>query len=325
MLKKYGFSLLKLSAMALLTVAMLIQYKKLNDNPDLLQKLTDFYKRPYALTLSCILVLLTLVNYLIESKKWIIILHPLQKLSLQNALKSVFTGVLFSIFTPARVGELGGRVVLLKSENRLAGSAAVLIGSVAQNICILILGLFGLNYLMHFHNYTTPTILASISILSVLLSLITLFVFYNIDKAIPLIKKLPWPEKWRPYFRKFIHLSSYDSGNLSWILLLSLLRILVWTLQYLIIMWVLVELNIDVFAVSVIWLIFLIQTGVPLPPISGLVARSGVAIYMWSIIQIDEWNALAATFVIYFYNLIIPSCIGLFVLIFNRKIINESV
>ena len=82
--------------------------------------------------------------------------------------------------------------------------------------------------------------------------------------------------------------------------------------------------SVHIIEIAIILMIFLIQTGIPLPSITGLLARSGVAVFMWSQVNIDQWNALAATFVIFFYNLIIPSLVGLFVLIFNRNNLNEN-
>ena len=99
---------------------------------------------------------------------------------------------------------------------------------------------------------------------------------------------------------------------------------MVWTFQYVLIMFLLTGDSVQFIQIAVILMIFLIQTGIPLPSITGLLARSGVAVFMWSQVNIDEWNALAATFVIFFYNLIIPSLVGLFVLIFNRNNLNEN-
>ena len=141
---------------------------------------------------------------------------------------------------------------------------------------------------------------------------------------IPFAKKLPWPKRIRPYLGKLSLLTHYSTTTLRNILFLSIIRIMVWTFQYVLIMVLLTGDSVHIIEIAVILMICLIQTGIPLPSITGLLARSGVAVFMWSQVNIDEWNALAATFVIFFYNLIIPSLVGLFVLIFNRNNLNEN-
>ena len=253
-----------------------------------------------------------------------LILRPLERVSFAKAFRSVIVGVLFSIFTPARVGELGGRIIELKDENRLVGSAAVLVGSIAQNICILFLGLYGLLYLIYVQDMANLLVYLSILILTGSLLLITLFFYFNINKFIPLGRKIPWPKRLIPSLRKIAALSHYSNFTLINILILSLLRVIGWTAQYALIMYAITQQTPGFLNVAIIFMIFLIQTGIPLPPIAGVIARSGVAVFMWSLVGIDEWNALTATFVIYFYNLIIPSLFGLFVLLFNRKNLNDN-
>jgi len=63
----------------------------------------------------------------------------------------------------------------------------------------------------------------------------------------------------------------------------------------------------------------MLQTGVPLPPITGILARGGLAVFIWGHFGIDEWSALIATFILYFFNLIIPSIVGVFVLLINYR------
>ncbi len=311
-------------AVILLGIVLWTQYNRFVSDDILSDKISSFYKGSYTIVLSSIILVLVFVNYIIESFKWMIIIEPLEKISFIKSFRSVIVGVLFSIFTPARVGELGGRIIELRDENRLVGSAAVLVGSIAQNIGILFLGLYGLVYLVYILKIANPLVYISILILTGSLLLITLFFYYNIDKFIPLGRKIPWPKRITPYLKKITTLAHYKNTTLTKILILSILRIFGWTIQYALIIHILADSTIGLIHVAIIFMIFLIQTGIPLPPITGVIARSGVAVFMWNQVKIDEWNALTATFVIYFYNLIIPSLVGLFVLLFNRKNLNDN-
>lgn len=323
--RSHFFLLLKVIATILLLALLFNQCNKLTSNPVLYDKIIGFYSRPNSLPIGVLIFILVLVNYSLESLKWCAILKPLEEFSFWKALKSVLVGVLFSIFTPARIGELGGRIIELKKENRLVGTAAVLVGSVAQNIGILFLGLFGLIWFVYANNMAERLIFVSMLIITVFLFFIAILCYFNINRFIPFAKKLPWPKRIRPYLGKLSLLTHYSTTTLRNILFISIIRIMVWTFQYVLIMLLLTGDSVHIIEIAVILMIFLIQTGIPLPSITGLLARSGVAVFMWSQVNIDQWNALAATFVIFFYNLIIPSLVGLFVLIFNRNNLNENI
>ncbi|MBL0117772.1 MAG: flippase-like domain-containing protein [Saprospiraceae bacterium] len=158
-------------------------------------KIIGFYSRPNSLPIGVLIFILVLVNYSLESLKWCAILKPLEEFSFWKALKSVLVGVLFSIFTPARIGELGGRVIELKKENRLVGTAAVLVGSVAQNIGILFLGLFGLIWFVYANNMAERLIFLSMLIITIFLFFIAILCYFNINRFIPFAKNCLGPKE----------------------------------------------------------------------------------------------------------------------------------
>jgi hypothetical protein len=58
--------------------------------------------------------------------------------------------------------------------------------------------------------------------------------------------------------------------------------------------------------------IFLLQTCLPLPPVTGLFARGGTAVYIWGFSGANELSVLATTFGLWIVNIIIPALFGLF-------------
>ena len=60
--------------------------------------------------------------------------------------------------------------------------------------------------------------------------------------------------------------------------------------------------------------IYLIQTGIPLPAFLSIFARGEIAVIVWSGLGIDKFIALAATFGLWFINLILPALIGTVIL-----------
>lgn len=324
--KRSSFWMVARWLVALVFVCVLwFQLSKVRSDPAILSRLTVFFTGTGAFYGFLVILSLTLLNYCFEAFKWRLLLRPVSRTSFFSAFKDVLTGILFSILTPARIGELAGRVVRIENESRLAGAASVLVGSIGQNIVIVSLGCIGaIRYVSALYD-PGDTLVWSLAGLSVLVAGMSLLIYFNIERFVPLARKLPWPSRWKPYLRKMRALSSYTYQDLICVLALSFCRILVWSVQYLFIIGMLHPATDYTGGIFTTWVIFLLQTGIPLPPISGLVARSSIAVILWGSMGIDEWNALASSFVIYFYNLIIPSVLGLFVLLFNRKSLNENV
>lgn len=263
--------------------------------------------------------LLTLINYSFEAYKWKVIMMPIERISYWQSMKGVFSGVLFSLFTPGRIGEFAGRIYFLPKNRKLDGIAVSLINSISQNLSIFFLGLIGMVGLIKLNFIHNQMIMSSATILAVTLLVIGLIGYFNIDLFIPIAKKFNWPKYLKRLIKKLKVLSLYDFGTLSYVLLLSLSRIAIWVMQYVLILYVLTGKGFDLKYICTILLIFLFQTGLPLPPISGLVARGGIAIYMWQLVGIPELFAVSATIILYTLNLLIPAIIGYVLIIIVRN------
>jgi hypothetical protein len=51
---------------------------------------------------------------------------------------------------------------------------------------------------------------------------------------------------------------------------------------------------------------------VPLPAVAGLLVRGSLAVFVWSHFGANDLSSLAATFVLWIINLILPALIGTF-------------
>ncbi len=61
-----------------------------------------------------VVILLMILNWTIESVKWKLLIDKLHPISWLDAIEGILFGVTFSLFTPSRIGEFGGRVFCLK-------------------------------------------------------------------------------------------------------------------------------------------------------------------------------------------------------------------
>ena len=91
----------------------------------------------------CIAIALMPFNWLTETLKWHQILRRYEGQSLAKAYQAVLAGVSFSLFTPNRVGEYGGRILFISPENRWKAVIINLVGNFSQIVVLISFGLFG--------------------------------------------------------------------------------------------------------------------------------------------------------------------------------------
>ena len=284
-------------------------------------------------TTSSDLLLLALVfammflNWGIESLKWMFLIQKIESISYGRSFKAVLAGTCVSIFTPNRIGEFGGRVFFLKQGDRIQASLITILGSMGQLMITFILGSISLLiYLAYYfegglNNYW----LYSISFLVMISIFFCLLFFMNVQFATNLLNKLPkffinylkekLQLKWRKYTEVF---SFYSYKELIYLLLLSLVRYGVFTLQFYLLL-VLFEVDLKFSeAILMIVLSFFVLAAVPTVALTELGVRGSVSIFFIGLVSTNTLGILVSSFALWIINLIIPALIGsLFVLELN--------
>lgn len=263
----------------------------------------------------CLAIGLMPFNLAFETLKWLEFTRIFYKMPFRQAFQAVLAGMSFAIFTPNRLGEYGGRLLLLKVENRWQGAASMLLGSYCQWMVLLFVGLvgfcwFAFNYLQ-WQLYLIWIIMIAGSIACVLL----LLLFWQIGQILPFIGKCGLKKWSRRWLRHVVILRSVTPNARLKALQWGALRYLTYSLQY----WLLLQF----FGIKVnliegfagISSIFLIQTGVPLSAGLALLARGEIALFVWRHFGANEVSVLAATFGLFVINLILPALLGAVVLV----------
>ncbi len=264
--------------------------------------------QPYSWLIA--VLLLMPVNWIFENLKWRSLIQNFETISFKKSMAAILAGVTFSIFTPNRIGEYGGRMLFVKPENNWKAVVATLVGSYSQLLVILSFGILGFGVFMSYYWELDTIVLKSVLFINIALVLIMLFCFYNINLVIPLAKKIPLAYKFKNIVKNVNVLRSYDKKTLNTTLIYASIRYIIYTVQYYFIL--------QYFGIEVellegfagIATIYLFQTSVPLPPLLGLVARGELAIFIWSNFSENEISILAATFILWIINLIIPALVG---------------
>jgi len=259
-------------------------------------------------------LMLMLLNWGLEAKKWQLLMRPIQKLSFIRSFRGVFSGQALAIGTPNRSGEYVGRIVYLEDGNRLRGLSLSAVGSIAQVLVTFFIGFMCLIYVYEVLA-NNPTIYPTLSLiwLKVLLSIIfssTIFiilVYYNLAWITKVFERIPFIAKYSYFIHK---LETLHNKELTNILLLSFVRYLVYVVQYL--------LMYQFFGVQIVWwqivcltaVQLLIMTIVPSVALAEVGIRGKVSIALFGMFTSNTLGIIATAASIWLINLILPALAG---------------
>ncbi|MCO5248467.1 MAG: flippase-like domain-containing protein [Chitinophagales bacterium] len=262
-----------------------------------------------------IAVLLSFLNWSVESVKWKSLVTKLTPISFGKSFLGILFGIAFSLFTPNRLGEYGGRVLVLK-DHKIAAIVSTLIGSYSQIVVNMTIGgIAGFIYLWKYV-HLSPYLLFTVSIFF-LIWMVFLFVsFFNIEIVSVLFRKYSFFKKIAEYVDV---VKLYQFHELRNLLFLSFFRYSIYCLQFFLLLKVF-RVGIHFFeGIVLIPSVFFLQSILPTMAIFDLSLRGQIAV---EIIGTYAKGGLvvvvAASTVLWFINLIVPSIIGGVVALFYK-------
>lgn len=317
--RKYLNLLIKIAIVAL---AMWFVVTKVNNQKNLIE-FEHLIHQIDPLTIRLILfavVLLMFVNWFLEVIKWRFLSRRIEKLSIWKATKSVFCGLTWAIFTPNRIGEYGGRVMLLKPENRATGAVAMGVGLFAQLVLTSVFGALSIAWFVTTFIDTPTSVDFGIWIIAVIYALAFVILYFNVSWVDYLVGKVKFLQKIKPFFAV---LEDFSVRELAYALFLSAFRFAIFTSQYIILMLVILPDLPIVSMVLMIFIMFFIQSAVPSLDIFDFSVRSFVASNLYAYITTQEIAVMAIVSCVWFVNLIFPAIIGSF-FVFNVNYISDN-
>ena len=279
-----------------------------------------------------LMLLLMVLNWTLEARKWQLLIRPVQKVSLMTGFKAVLSGLSFSLFIPNGMGEYLGRMLYMQEGNRLKSVAVSFMGSLSQVIVTLVVGVIGLEYVMH---YVPTAGLANTGLtrfwLRALIYAVIVFIgfflllYFKISLFVNWFEKIPFVYKHRLLIDS---LKEFDRPLLLRVLLLAFCRYSVFICQYVLMFYlfnVMMPLKEAIWSVSILFLLIAI---VPTIPIAELGVRGEISIKVFGLFSTNTLGIVSAAGFIWLINLIIPALVGsLFVLslrIFKRTEIKAT-
>ncbi|HEY4650923.1 MAG TPA: lysylphosphatidylglycerol synthase domain-containing protein [Pontibacter sp.] len=255
--------------------------------------------------------LLIPVNWGFEARKWQLLGQKLEPISFWRAYRSVMVGLTLGFITPNRLGDYAGRVLELKSKQRLEAIGAVFIGRFCQLVATVIVGSVGLLYfIVTFFWADYPGVSLSLVFLLLVISAAMLLLLYNAQAMVAVISAIKPLRKLVSYVAI---MASYSAAEVSKLLLLSLGRYAVFLLQFILL---LVLFNVELSALQYVCGVsgtFFIKSIVPsVSLLSDLGVRELSAMYLFGLLGQERLQVLSASLSLWLLNIAVPSVVGLY-------------
>jgi len=312
-------------------------YDQLFYRKDLSSLLNDFNSITSGFLNNILLIIafgLIPVNLVLESVKWKYLIDKLEKVSFPRAVKAVFAGISVSMIMPNRVGDYLGRVFILKKADRLQAVLSTILGSLAQLLTTLIYGLLALvfyfpEYLdisvrFNFWVYVGVIIAASISIF------VMVFAYLNFSVFSILIRKISG--RYYSRIEKYSEVFSwYNQKELLNVLLLSMVRYFVFSMQFFLLLLVF-GIKIDyITSMMLIAVVYFLMTIIPTIALTEIGVRGSVSIYVFQhhFEFLGLYNpevalgVVSASSILWLFNLVLPAVIGT-LFVFNLKFFRKN-
>jgi len=267
-------------------------------------------------------LVLMIFNWGIEAVKWRLLILKIENITFIQSFKAILSGVTVSVFTPNRIGEYAGRVVYIQHADRIKAALITVITSLSQLTITLILGALALLFYLNEHH---GDVIGDLSIyigvqLYIVFFVLSLLVFLNTSVISLILSRIKFLAD---RFKKYIDVFAYYSQlELAQTLLLSLIRYIIFSIQYYLL---LRFFNVDITITQAILLIpvyFITLTAIPTITLAELGVREVVAISVFSVVAENELGMVSTSFVIWLINLALPALVGM-VFVLRAKLFKE--
>jgi len=253
------------------------------------------------------------LNWLLETRKWYLLLKRDTDISFIKSLKSVLGGLALSLNTPNRLGEYFGRILYIQKGKRITGAHYSIISGLSQLLITLIAGLSAIELLLVLYpiNTVNQNLLgfiflpvSQIFLLIIILLVIVLYLnYFNIIR---------WLYKRTLSKRFFIETQISDiEKNLRFrILIISFIRFMIFTTQYILI-WKALGLTFDyIQGAAIVSIIYLVMAIIPTIAIAELGIRGKVALLVAGMYTNQLMSITTGTVFIWLLNIVLPAIIG---------------
>ena len=299
------FWLLALKVITLLAVVVLL-YKKLKDPTNFgsgfWYEISLLSTNVSSIALLSLSIILMPLNWFMEAVKWKFLVQKQHVISNRSAFEGVLTGLSLGFVTPHAVGDYVGRLIQLPVDNKTQLIGSVWLGKVVQMIVTALFGLIGVIAFFRTVNFQINTFLIGLALLTLFSSAIVGFIFLKSTYS-------GWIARFQGYFKIVL---SYSSSELLKILGLAISRYLIFSIQFVLILFAFkVPLAFLELFSGVTWILLLKSIIPSFNFMSDLGIRELSTITFFDQFDIDQIPVVSASLILWLINILIPMLIGL--------------
>jgi uncharacterized protein (TIRG00374 family) len=262
------------------------------------------------------------VNWGLEAWKWKFLLSKIEQVSFLKAFRGILTGVTFGVITPLNLGDYAGRILQLENPERIKVIGAIFLSRIAQFFSTLLFGLASIIFIIFKSSgnssqnikdfYSLIFFLAGLA----MAALIFLLFLFSVHQQI--LSSLKESKLFRPVYQYFEILKLYSFKDILCVVILSLLRYLVFSLQFVLLL-TFFKVSEDLFFLFMgVSFIFLVKSIVP--TVLDLGVRETAAVYFFTFFNIiDNSSILYSSLGLWIINIMLPAVLGM-LLIFRIKL-----
>jgi hypothetical protein len=270
-------------------------------------------------------VFLTFFNWGFETLKFYLCVQRVEKISYWLAYRGILYGNAMNLILPASIGELTGRPLVLKEENRISGSGIAYYVSIVQKVASPLIGMIFLAY-AHYYGFLSKEKLSflnlglSITGIIVLISIIDvvfwLFMYLKPEVMVNWLAKVKSLKKIFESLGVFLH---YNLATKLTLLGIGSIRFFIFVTQY----WLLMFIFFNEFPYFEFYILcgvyFLAQFVIPSMGALDVGIRANLVLFVFSLYTKNFAQLMAVNYLIWIINLLIPSLFGFYLM---RKTIN---
>lgn len=245
---------------------------------------------------------LVFVNWGLEFVKWNLTLKTAQISSNRpQKIKAFLAGIVTGLLTPNLLGNFIGRLFYFQRRDRSAIILLTLFSNGAQFLASILFGIIAI-YWLGFPEKIGASITNSYGFVSFFLLLLVVLAYFYFEH-LPLIRS-------RKQFQKLALLFKNDIFFRFKLLLLSLLRHLVFSIQYVLVLKS-VGITVDLSWMGWIWQVFFWSTLVPSLWMGKLFVRESIALLLLAPLTTNSALVLISSISLWILNQVIPALIGI--------------
>ena len=273
-----------------------------------ISSLKEIFSFPNAMLLAGALALMP-VNWAIEVQKWALITAPTEKISFGRAWQSVWTGVCIGNLTPGRLGEFAGRILYFSPGVRARMTTSHFICGITQLVVTIVAGCTGLIFFAG--KLDSGSWLLALGI-ELFLLIVLVVVLVRVNRVVAWLLKAPALKRF-----SFEGLS-YTRGMISKLLGLSVIRYIVFSLQFFLILKACGIEGDAVRMLAAISIMYLLLSTIPMISVIEVAVRAYVAVLLFGSFNANDWVLSAASTLLWLINIVLPSLIGYIFILQNN-------